>query len=320
VQRELKGESVALDALPLPMSPFGETPLARVLCEPAGRYAMIQCFVLREHDRTGLRYDLYLELPPFHALYCMSARKIKASRTSLFRIASDRHATDVSSPAYLGKLKATDVGGLSWTLYSPGLSPRNADKLAGGSSASSSGRRSSRRSDSSVPSSAGGDKGDGDDDDESVQGGGSGGGSQQLREERLCITFEKSILGSGGPTQLCAVMPAETEEGGRAGVRPRSKAETLLERSRAHGKNGLTAMTNKVRIAGARERARGWATRPLALAATARLARPTPARAHAARGRRAPSLRTPTRTRARRSCRRSEGRRWRDSRRWVEGR
>jgi len=218
-------ERVDLDE---PVSPFGAwyTSLSRVLTEPAGRYAMVQCYVLREKDRWGTRYDLYLELPPYHALYCMSARKQKAARTSLFRIAIVKEGGDPGSAAYLGKLKAMDMGGLDWTLYTPGASP-----LKGGGGGGGRGKRASRKS--------GDEGGHNDEEDEDA-------GEAGVRQELLAIRFDKSILGSGGPTQLHAVLPTESEEGGRAVFRPRAKEETIVERHKGGRKTGLVDMSNKL--------------------------------------------------------------------------
>ncbi|KAJ1619312.1 hypothetical protein T492DRAFT_890520, partial [Pavlovales sp. CCMP2436] len=223
--REREKQSVDMADLPVPLSPFGELPLLRVLTEPAGRFAMVQCYVQREHGRSGLRYDLYLELPPYHALYCMSARKVKAARTSLFRIATNKSSFDVRAPGYLGKLKASDMGGLSWTLYGPGVSPRKADRGGG---------RNARKSSASAASKA--ESNDKDDDDDE---------GDELRAETLTVLFEKSILGSGGPTQLTAALPAESDEGHRHVVCPRSKEETLGARLEAGRRTGLVTMTNK---------------------------------------------------------------------------
>jgi len=237
------GGRLTLADVPEPLSPFGPAHLwaglTKILTEPAGRHAMVQCYVLREKEKGGaVRYDLYLELPPYHALYCMSAKKSRGARTTLYRFSTEREgamAFEPSSRGYLGKLAAQDMGGLHWVLYTPGLSPRKADRYAGGAAAG--GARNSRLS---RMSNSGFD--DDDDDTASVVGGPV---STELRAELLAIAFEQSILGSGGPVQLTAGLPAESDEGGRALLKPRTKEETLVERLKSQRYGGLVMMANK---------------------------------------------------------------------------
>lgn len=192
----------------------------------------------RERDRhrvglaPGTRYDLYLELPPHHALFCISARRDRGSSHALYRLSLDKSDFGTASPNYLGKLQAADLGGLSWTLYSPGQSPRKSSRQQRPSSSSRTRRSSSERSTAASEA-----------DSETTADDSSG--ATELRAELMCLTFEHSILGSGGPIQLCAAVPTEAEEGARPVFRPQAKEESLLERLRADRLGGLAAMTNK---------------------------------------------------------------------------
>lgn len=246
--REARGEAVP--PFPLPSCPFGRLPLRAVLCEPAGRSALVQCHVLRCTDKGGLRYDLFLELPPFHALHCMSARKARGARRSLFRLGLGRDGGRSVSGGYLGKLSAADVGGLRWDLFSPGLSPKRAQYKGVDTRAAASPSRGGGGGDGARAAGGGGgddegSEGSGEEGEEEESG--QGGDGAALRSELLCLTFQRSILGSGGPTQLTAALPAEATPGGGCGppVRPRVREETLHARLKAGKTDGLALLSNK---------------------------------------------------------------------------
>jgi hypothetical protein len=73
-----------------------------------------------------VRYDLSLELPygARDELYLLSASKLLRSLTPYFAISLSPHDVSRDSPLYVGKLRATSVGGAEWSLFDNGLPPR----------------------------------------------------------------------------------------------------------------------------------------------------------------------------------------------------
>ena len=84
----------------------------------------MQGFIRRVKTLTGVRFDFFIELPG-HVLFCMAAAKLVRSLTGYYCVALVSESISRDSPHYLGKLRASSVGGTSWVLYDNGLSAKD---------------------------------------------------------------------------------------------------------------------------------------------------------------------------------------------------
>jgi len=130
---EADGEVGALTGTPppapggLPWSPFSRDwrSIRRAMYTPPWHPGMMHGFVRRVKVRSHVRYDLYLELPG-HVLHLASARKLLRSMTAYYCLSIDKDSISRDSSSYLGKLRASSVGGTGWQLFDNGLSAKDA--------------------------------------------------------------------------------------------------------------------------------------------------------------------------------------------------
>jgi len=166
----------------LPCSPFARPfhGLRQALRRPPWHAATMQALIKRVRRQGAVLLEFWLELPGY-LLFLMAARKLRRSTTTYFVLSLENELDAMArdSPHYLGKLRATDVGGVDWVLYDHGLSRR----------------------------------------DSAVAGRDSAGAEQHARRVLLALSFEHGtafprLLSGSGPPRLLALIP-----GGRAAPR-----------------------------------------------------------------------------------------------------
>ena len=176
----------------LPCSPFARPfhGLRQALRRPPWHAATMQALVKRVRRQGAVLFEFWLELPRYK-LFLMAARKLRRSTTTYFVLSLENELDAMArdSPHYLGKLRASDVGGVDWVLYDHGLSRRDSAVTGRDSSA---------------------------------------GAEQHARRVLLALSFEhgtafpRSLSGSGsGPPRLLALIP-----GGRAAPRAQNDARS----------------------------------------------------------------------------------------------
>eukprot|EP00962_Isochrysis_galbana_P024071 scaffold7356_cov88-Isochrysis_galbana.AAC.3 len=110
----------------LPWSPFSRDwrSLRRAMYMPAWHPGLLHAYVRRVKLRAHVRYDFFLELPG-HVLHLASAQKLLRSMTAYYCLSIEAGAILRDAASYLGKLRASSVGGTGWQLFDNGLSPRD---------------------------------------------------------------------------------------------------------------------------------------------------------------------------------------------------
>ena len=124
---------------PPPPSPFlhgahpwanGLSLLRHALLRPPWHPGTI-CGVLRRVRTPGhdLIFEFHLQLPG-HDLLILAAKKLVRALTSYYAIALDPREVHRDSEHYMGKLRATSVGGAEWVLFDNGLPERHVHRDA----------------------------------------------------------------------------------------------------------------------------------------------------------------------------------------------
>ena len=113
---------------PIPCSPFPRpyASLRQALRRPPWHTATMRARIKRVKRQGGLYLEFYLELPGY-LLFLMAARKLSRSMTTYYALSLERdEVISRDSPHYIGKLRASDVGGVEWVLFDHGPSMREA--------------------------------------------------------------------------------------------------------------------------------------------------------------------------------------------------
>ena len=114
------------------------------------------------------RYEFWLQLPGYDLL-CLAARKLARSLTPYYAISLDASDVTRDSAHYMGKLRATSIGGGEWVLFDNGLPARHLGK--------------------GVRAAAGHDP------------------HRRARRQLLAVSFRRPRAAESGPARLHAVVP-----------------------------------------------------------------------------------------------------------------
>ena len=184
---------------PLPPSPFEPYQLQsfglrHALMQPATRQR-VQRGILRRVRANGTvqRFEFSMQLPGYE-FQVLAARKMVRSFTPYFAISLDAADINRDSISYMGKLRASSMGGSHWTLFDNGLRERDLNE---------------RNPQPPLQ-------------------------QQQPRRQLLAVSFERNVTGTPGPCCLEAVVPLVAHRTSEApAVRPAATQEVdLLQRWR----------------------------------------------------------------------------------------
>lgn len=127
LHRRLTAAAFSYPPPPLPCSPFARPyhGLRQALRRPPWHPATMRAKMNRVKTQAGTLFEFSLELPGYTMLV-MAARKLTRSMTTYFAFSLERDVVQRDSPYYLGKLRATGIGGVEWVLFDHGLSQRDA--------------------------------------------------------------------------------------------------------------------------------------------------------------------------------------------------